>query len=227
VTLPRSFGNLSNLKHLTLVCEKLESLPETIGNLSDLMKLDFSRCPSIQILPNSIQNLSNLKVLALGISVESLPEWIGNLSNLENIDLSECEKIKTLPESFFKLRSLRCFRFWGSGITARPFDKKSYILTLTQRFPSLVYIDHMFDPDEECRIALLRNAFRQKNPFITKGKKSSEAASKLWPRALSLANYGLVDDDNMLYPMEYEDAMYWLLNDSMSSFLDVLLNRKL
>jgi len=237
--LPNSIQNLSKLKVLRLG-ENIELLPEWIGNLSNLEELDVSDKTK---LPDSIQNLSKLKVLRLGENTELLPEWIGNLSNLEELNIRNCEQIKKLPESFFKLRGLRRFYFFGSGITTSPFDQQRFILTLTHRLPLLAYIgngwecrDNKIGIDEACKCALGRNRFRPKNPFIiSKDKPCNEVVSKLWPRLLAKASdafgtcgdyytrkYNKVDDY-----MKDEDSKYWLLKDSMASFVEVLLHRKL
>jgi len=200
-------------------------------------------------LPNSIQNLSKLKMLALGESTELLPEWIGNLSNLEELNMRNCKQIKKLPESFFKLRGLRRFYFFGSGITTPPFDQQRYILTLTHRFPLLADIrdrwespDIKIEIDEACKCALGRNRFRPKNPFIiAKDQQCNEVVSKLWPRLLAKASdafgtYGDYFEEHHDHTgkfkkvddyMKDEDSKYWLLKDSMASFVEVLLHRKL
>ena len=100
VSLPENIGNLSNLTSLNLaVCYKLVSLPETIWNLSNLTSLNLSECSTFESLPSSIGNLSNLTSFNLsGCSRFVLPESIGNLSNLTSLILSGCENLQSLPE---------------------------------------------------------------------------------------------------------------------------------
>ena len=63
-TLPEFIGNLSNLTHLYLIRNELKTLPESIGNLSNLTHL-YLQENELETLPESIGNLSNLKELHL------------------------------------------------------------------------------------------------------------------------------------------------------------------
>ena len=67
---------------------KLKSLPDEIGNLIKLEKLNLSRI-SIASLPKSIGKLENLEGLNLSETTElkSLPYEIGNLAHIKYLDL--------------------------------------------------------------------------------------------------------------------------------------------
>ena len=105
-TIPESIGNLSCLQRLDLSSTQITTLPESIGNLSNLQSLYLSYT-KISTLPESIGNLSSLKDLDLSdMQISTLPESIGNLSSLEYLDLSYTQ-ISTLPESIGNLSILQ------------------------------------------------------------------------------------------------------------------------
>ena len=92
-TLPESIGDLANLEKLGLAgCTSLVSLPESIGNLTFLRTLSLYKCPSLQIIPESIRNLQSLTILDLTecTSLVSLPDSIGELSSLEQLVMTNC-----------------------------------------------------------------------------------------------------------------------------------------
>ena len=92
-SLPESIGNLVNLIYLYLEGNQLTNLPESIGNLVDLSHLGLG-INHLTSLPESIGNLCigglNLRENQLKI----LPDSIGNLSNLHSIQL--CDTLKDL-----------------------------------------------------------------------------------------------------------------------------------
>jgi hypothetical protein len=101
-TLPESIGNLSNLKSLWLSYNQLQTLPESIGDLSNLKSLWLSS-NQLQTLPESMGDLSSLEVLLLSDNqLTHLPESIGFLSILSDLDLSS-NQLTFLPESFCNL----------------------------------------------------------------------------------------------------------------------------
>ena len=72
-TLPEAIGQLSQLQELYLSGNQLSTLPEAIGQLSQLQELDLS-----------------------GNQLSTLPEAIGQLSQLQALDLSG-NQLSTLP----------------------------------------------------------------------------------------------------------------------------------
>jgi Leucine-rich repeat (LRR) protein len=125
--LPSQLGTLINLVELDISClENLEDLPSEIGNLKKLEKLIIDNgngCGMNISLPESIGNLSNLKVLRLygaldptdlsdtnkpipPSKVKSLPGTIGKLQNLEELDLGR-NRIKSIPSQIGSLQNLK------------------------------------------------------------------------------------------------------------------------
>ncbi|KAG0588331.1 hypothetical protein KC19_2G235200 [Ceratodon purpureus] len=122
--LPDTIGELSNLLELNLnCCSWLYRLPDTIGDLVKLSKLDLSGCGSLIWLPESIGKLSNLLELILDgcWRLTRLPDSIGDLVKLSKLDLRGCENLTCLLESIGKLSNLLELNFDGCwGLTRLP-----------------------------------------------------------------------------------------------------------
>ncbi len=87
-TLPRSIGNLKNLKKLSVDHDDLDALPEEIGNLTGLREIVADH-NHIKKLPESFKNLKDLKVLDVHDNkLQKLSKSIQNLPVLEYINLS-------------------------------------------------------------------------------------------------------------------------------------------
>ena len=86
----------------------LRSLPDGIGKLASLERLDLSGSRALEGLPESIDGeLSNLKDLNLSFTgIRTLPDWIGNLESLEFLYLS-FSRLESLPPSIENLNNLR------------------------------------------------------------------------------------------------------------------------
>ncbi|KAH0909185.1 hypothetical protein HID58_032506 [Brassica napus] len=103
--LPDSLGKLSSLVRLDLSENCIMSLPATIGGLLSLTRLDL-HSNRIGQLPESIGNLMNLVNLNLsGNQLTSLPSSLSRLVNLEELDLSS-NSLSVLPETIGSLVSL-------------------------------------------------------------------------------------------------------------------------
>ena len=94
-TLPKTIGNLKNLKELNLAYCDLKELPETIGNLENLQILNL-RGSSLQSLPESMKKLSKLKKLDLrdrnSLSLRStirIPDFLWEMPSLEEVFVDE------------------------------------------------------------------------------------------------------------------------------------------
>jgi Leucine-rich repeat (LRR) protein len=105
--LPDSIGNLKNLVKLQLGRTCGEKLPESIGNLQYLKELSLNYYRN-KNLPDSIGNLKNLAKFELHDTyIEKLPDSIGNLQSLTKLSLVSNENLESLPNSMGNLQSLK------------------------------------------------------------------------------------------------------------------------
>lgn len=122
--LPTALGSLINLKEL-YICglEKLEELPEEIGNLKKLETIVIDNGNGYQMnisLPETIGNLENLRVLRLygaldpldtesenpePVKAKPLPQALGALQNLEVLDIGR-NRLAELPPQVASLAKL-------------------------------------------------------------------------------------------------------------------------
>ena len=104
-SLPESIGNLSDLSTLLLYHNNLTSLPDSIGNLFNLTYLNLWG-NKLVYLPESINRLSNLNQLNLRDNyIAALPEDVGRLDNLCDLNLNN-NKLATVPESIGNMLNL-------------------------------------------------------------------------------------------------------------------------
>lgn len=155
VSLPRSIGQLENLKVLTLYGaldpretmlgeplrrSKINRLPPTIANLRNLEELDLGR-NGLHALPLQVAALHKLRTLALDYNnIRELPSAIGNLKYLRELSLRSNGGVR-LPRSLAALKGLRVHL--GSN-SLKLKDQK----LLRRRFPKIVFFfDNEFDDD--------------------------------------------------------------------------------
>ncbi|CAI5527089.1 unnamed protein product [Closterium sp. Naga37s-1] len=105
--LPAAITTLHHLTSIEIRAPKLSSLPDGLGALSRLRKLDLTFCSSIAHLPDSLTQLSCLQELNLfDASIRLLPAVFANLSRLKKLDLGQCEQLEALPDDLSDLRML-------------------------------------------------------------------------------------------------------------------------
>ena len=107
--IPESIGNLANLIDLWLRNNQLSgSIPESIGNLANLKELRLRNNQLCGSIPESIGNLANLERLDLDNNQlsGSIPESIGNLANLKVLYLDYNQLSGNIPESIGNLTKL-------------------------------------------------------------------------------------------------------------------------
>jgi Leucine-rich repeat (LRR) protein len=121
--LPPGLGRLVNLEALELAClEKLEDLPEELGQLQKLEELVIDNgngCTMNVRLPRSVGRLANLRVLRLygaldprdleerrPVKSRALPETLAELQRLEELDLGR-NGISAVPQQVAALRGLK------------------------------------------------------------------------------------------------------------------------
>ncbi|MHA2346780.1 MAG: leucine-rich repeat domain-containing protein [Candidatus Hodarchaeales archaeon] len=104
-SLPESIGQLTQLTSLDLRDNQLSSLPVSIGQLTQLRHLDL-RDNQLTSLPVSIGQLTQLRHLDLRDNqLTSLPESIGQLMQLVSLNLRE-NQLTNLPDSIGQLSKL-------------------------------------------------------------------------------------------------------------------------
>ena len=112
--LPDGFGKLVNLEVLQMAClERLEDLPESIGNLRKLEKIIIDNgngCEmKLRSLPASIGRLERLRILNLWGAISSraiFPKTLANLHNLEDLNLGR-NGLTSVPVAVASLRNLK------------------------------------------------------------------------------------------------------------------------
>ena len=104
-TIPESIKYLANLKKLSLINNRLNSVPSFLARLTKLTDLNLSY-NALFCFPSELKNLNNLKRLQLvRTAIEFVPRWIGRLKNLEELNVSS-NGIKSLPSEIWSLEKL-------------------------------------------------------------------------------------------------------------------------
>ena len=105
-SLPEQIGQLQALKDLDIASNKLRSLSVSIGLLQALKNLDIAS-NSLQSLPEQIGQLPVLQYLDVSNNqLQSLPEQIGQLPVLHHLDVSN-NQLQSLPEQIGQLPVLQ------------------------------------------------------------------------------------------------------------------------
>jgi Leucine-rich repeat (LRR) protein len=88
-SIPDTIGNCTQLQQLYLGGNQLRSIPDTIGNCTQLNTLSLDR-NQLQRIPDAIGNCVYLQVLYLGGNqLQSIPDTIGNCTQLQWLYLNE------------------------------------------------------------------------------------------------------------------------------------------
>ncbi len=113
--LPDSIGNLTDLVSLRLVDNQLTKLPDSIGNLTKLRELRLYK-NQLKTLPDSIANLQKLTHLSLSFNrLTVFPECIAQLTNLTGLRLNGNQMV-VLPQSITKLTNLTYLDITGNPL---------------------------------------------------------------------------------------------------------------
>jgi len=238
-SLPRSIGQLKNLRDLHVSGRKLKGLPDEIGNLSSLVKLGLGH--SIERLPPSIGQLKNLEILDLiGTKLKGLPDEIGGLTSLKDLDVSGNRCIERLPSSIGQCKNLESINVYDSNIFEIPDEVGN--LTRLKILKYGAYPDGLGLIDEE----YLRTKFSAKLRYMLACVSAQSCPSfqgRLWnplpiirkaPKlthlALSRATHafviGLICNGPNFDPVEYEiskpDAIYNLITGDKEAFVRII-----
>nr|MDO8118325.1 leucine-rich repeat domain-containing protein [Candidatus Sigynarchaeota archaeon] len=110
--------------HLGLYGKGLRSLPDSIGNLRLLARLDLDG-NRLESIPDSIGELQSLKTLDLrDNNITSLPESLGNLRSLDRLDLDN-NLLTSFPDTDGQLPSLRELSLRGNQLIDVPQSLKN------------------------------------------------------------------------------------------------------
>ncbi|KAM3690934.1 hypothetical protein ACB098_09G160700 [Castanea mollissima] len=122
VWLPSTIWSLKSLESLDLSkCSNFDNLPENLGNVSGLKRLDLS-VSAIKELPSSIERLTSLTSLYIRYckNFVCLPSTICSLKSLESLDLSGCSNFDNLPENLGNVKGLKMLDLGGTAIKELP-----------------------------------------------------------------------------------------------------------
>ncbi|XP_062202662.1 disease resistance protein RGA2-like [Phragmites australis] len=114
--LPESMQRLTSLRSLKIWrCSKLCMLPEWLGELRSLQKMDIFDCNSMSSLPQSLSHLTSLQRLRLRYcdALHQLPEWLGELRSLREFMIVGLPGLSCLPQSMCRLTSLEWLHIEG------------------------------------------------------------------------------------------------------------------
>ena len=104
-SIPNSIGVLQDLVYLDLRKNNLRSLPESFSKLKHLKELHLED-NSFQTIPASVGNLKCLAALYLRSNqIAFLPDWIVNLPKLKLLNVGN-NRLNNLPDSISELKSL-------------------------------------------------------------------------------------------------------------------------
>lgn len=108
--IPATIGNLTELKKLEFLQITTNYIPEEIGMLTNLEYLVIRALPqnhSMGMMPESIGKLTNLKYLNLYVNWTGIPESISNLNKLESLSLHFNNIGGKIPNCIGELINLR------------------------------------------------------------------------------------------------------------------------
>ncbi|XP_049931897.1 disease resistance protein RPV1-like isoform X2 [Nymphaea colorata] len=112
---PDSIGQLINLCVLLMgECERLSRLPDSICRLSSLEMLGLNGCTKLCSIPEGLGDMESLKKIDLSETcIEVIPDSIGRLTNLDKLSLCNSERLRELPASICQLKLLKSLNLSG------------------------------------------------------------------------------------------------------------------
>lgn len=120
--LPNYFDKLKNLEYLNLSGNKFETIPIALGDLENLIEINFDHNKLIEI--NNIGLLNSLERISLNANyINKFPNNIQGLKNLKKINLSN-NKLSEFPVELCKLVSIKSINISNNKIDFVPSDIK-------------------------------------------------------------------------------------------------------
>jgi Leucine-rich repeat (LRR) protein len=136
IEIPANINKLKNLEKLYITSTAIETLPEEIGDLENLVLLNLYANRYLELLPLSISNLKKLEIINLesmtsrfnyAISfqhlslcpnlkklmlssthhIQKFPSEIGSIKSLEYLDISSCTNLIEIPKEIGQLENLK------------------------------------------------------------------------------------------------------------------------
>ena len=155
VSLPRSIGELTNLRVLRLYgaldgrevgtgdkgrSTQTKLLPDTLANLQKLEELDLGR-NGIRSVPPQVASLRGLKKLSLDYNdIREVPSFVGELKNLQELSVNANGGTR-LPQTLSGLKGLKVYM--GNNRLTLSAQK-----SLRARFPAAVFsFENEYDDD--------------------------------------------------------------------------------
>lgn len=118
-SLPESIGQISNLRILSLDRNQLTKLPEVIQHLTNLERLSIGG-NLLKELPDWLGDCAQLRSLSIdNIGLSELPIWLQQLFNLENLSIGG-NPLKELPDWLGDSRTLIGLDLGGLNLTSLP-----------------------------------------------------------------------------------------------------------
>ena len=118
--LPETLKDLSNLKKLNVSGCRLRGFPKVLCKLKTLKILDFSRNHQIQNLPQALEGLKNLETLNVsGCGIIEFSQVLGELQFLQKLDISR-NPVTKLPGEIERCKCLQQLNISESKIKEFP-----------------------------------------------------------------------------------------------------------
>lgn len=119
--------SMMSLKFLDLSGTGVQSLPESVGDLEQLVCLALIAMPQLKKLPRSVSKLARLEILDVSFSsVITLPSSIHKLRSLRYLDITCCREMQYLPSSISRLTSLQYLLMYGCTTLWKRDEQKRY-----------------------------------------------------------------------------------------------------
>lgn len=133
--------DLVNLEWLDIYYMEL-TIPDCIGDLQNLNKLDIMNCTINGTLPSSIGDLSNLKTLNLRFNTVScnIPKEIGKLVQLENLFIYGSSFCGNLPKEMGALINLQYFELGYNAFSGKLCEEIANLPICQKMWPD--FYDH-------------------------------------------------------------------------------------
>ncbi len=119
-SLPDELGNLSNIYGLWLYNNQISgSIPTSLGNLSNMSSLFLYNNQLSGSIPRELGNATALRTLGLDENelTGSIPIEFGNLINLTSLSLDNNQLTGNIPSEFGNLLSLRTLNIYNNDLT--------------------------------------------------------------------------------------------------------------